>query len=239
MSLILLVFLLSKWRQRLNVSFQELAVIQFFNSPVQEVINYSLWNFPIAVQETSNGIDVLNVFNQKITHFHPHRLAIINQENQVTNQISQYDLIAVAATHFKLLPSQVVTKTLIELGLSMTPIMVRIDSTFSDALHVLFNNRISGIALVDHEGRLSANFSSSDLRGILPEAFNMFSGSILQFLCKGTTSHPKPPITCSINSTFGEALTIIYTEHIHRIYIVDDEMRPHGVVTLTDILKVL
>ncbi len=39
-----------------------------------------------------------------------------------------------------------------------------IDTDFADALRILFDNKVSGIALVDHEGRLSGYLSASDLR---------------------------------------------------------------------------
>jgi len=72
-------------------------------------------------------------------------------------------------------------------GLIHSPIMIRIDSTFVDALDRLYKNRISGLALVDHEFKLSGNLSASDLRGMNPSAFDFFTGSTLQFLAKGTT----------------------------------------------------
>jgi CBS domain-containing protein len=42
--------------------------------------------------------------------------------------------------------------------------MVQIDAPFVDTLDTLFKNRISGLALVDQEFRLSGNLSASDLR---------------------------------------------------------------------------
>lgn len=56
------------------------------------------------------------------------------------------------------------SKTIKELALAHAPIVVRIDTYFSDALRLLYDNRISGIAIVDQEGRLSGNLSASDLR---------------------------------------------------------------------------
>ena len=82
--------------------------------------------------------------------------------------------------------------------------MVRVDSNFSDALEILYKNRISGIALVSYDFKLSGNLSASDLRvsntltknpqlctnqpqkGLSPSSFKFFGGSVLQFMAKGT-----------------------------------------------------
>jgi hypothetical protein len=42
--------------------------------------------------------------------------------------------------------------------------MVPITTPFAEALETLFRNRVSGLALVDHEFKLSGNLSASDLR---------------------------------------------------------------------------
>lgn len=88
-------------------------------------------------------------------------------------------------------------------------------------------------------------------QGILPDAFDYFSGSVLQFLCKGTTvscqppcqltfefkSHPKAPITCSGDMKLADAVVLLAKEKIHRLYIVDQSMHPIGVVTMSDIVQ--
>jgi len=117
--------------------------------------------------------------------------------------------------------------------------MVRIDSPFSDALQILYLNRVSGIALVDQEGHLRGNFSASDLRGILPDSFHMFYGSTLHFLCKGTQSYPKVPKSCLDTTTLGTALGMLVENHVHRLYIVDELDHPIGIVSLSDIIAVL
>ena len=43
-------------------------------------------------------------------------------------------------------------------------ILTRIDSPFVETLDILYKNKISGLAMVDHEFHLRGNFSASDLR---------------------------------------------------------------------------
>jgi len=210
---------------------------KFFETHIKEVINFSLWNYPVAVSQNSSLKDSIETLLDPNRHFKPHRLCVLDNQMEVKNIISQFDIISFVWQHHNIFPRA--NKTLKELGLIRPVISVRLDASFSDALHVLFDNRVSGVALLDYEGRVCGNFSASDLRGILPEAFDMFSGSILQFLCKGTLSAPSPPKTSTSKITLKDCLRFLVTEHIHRVYIVDESDRPVGIVTLTDILRIL
>lgn len=78
--------------------------------------------------------------------------------------ISISDIIGLAASQPGLLPPERAKATLNELKAIKPIIGVRIDSSVVDALEILYRNKISGIALIDNEGRVSGNLSASDLR---------------------------------------------------------------------------
>jgi CBS domain-containing protein len=44
-------------------------------------------------------------------------------------------------------------------------------------------------------------------------------------------------VTCSAESTLGEAIDAAATRHVHRLWVVDEEGLLRGVVSLTDILR--
>ena len=50
------------------------------------------------------------------------------------------------------------------MGIIKSTVISRIDAPFYEALEVLYNNKMSGIALVDNNGHIDANLSASDLR---------------------------------------------------------------------------
>jgi CBS domain-containing protein len=213
----------------------------FFDSPIKAVINFSGWDNPVTVTEKSTVLEVmvaLSITAQQPRRPVPHRVAVL-ENGKFSNVISQSDVITFASKHFNLFGG-LANKTLKELNLLHSNIMVRLDSSFSDAVEILYNNRVSGIALVTEEGKLAANFSASDLRGLVPEAFEIFYGSILQFLVKGTTSSKLgAPIKCSENTTLAEAIQLLATNHVHRLYVCTEYDYPKAVVTLTDIIGVL
>lgn len=133
-------------------------------------------------------------------------------------------------------------------GLIRTPLFVRIDSPFVDALETLCRNKISGmsdrhsysyhpgLALVDHEFKLSGNISVSDLRGMNPLAFDFFNGSTLQFMAKGTDAPMRVTQALGPANSFGEAIERLASERIHRIYIAEDHGHPVGFVSLIDVI---
>lgn len=95
---------------------------------------------------------------------------------KLVNVISQSDIVAFAAKHLPLLDE--VLRDLIRIvahaksgrelsddpGLIRSPIMLTLETPFAEALETLYRNRVSGLALVDHEFKLSGNLSASDLR---------------------------------------------------------------------------
>ncbi|KAF8776358.1 hypothetical protein HU200_003589 [Digitaria exilis] len=44
-------------------------------------------------------------------------------------------------------------------------------------------------------------------------------------------------VTCSLESTLGEAIEAVVTRHVHRLWVVDEEGLLRGVVSLTDVLR--
>ncbi|EES04549.1 hypothetical protein BDA96_04G053000 [Sorghum bicolor] len=48
---------------------------------------------------------------------------------------------------------------------------------------------------------------------------------------------PAALVTCSPESTLGEAIEAVASRHVHRLWVVDEEGLLHGVVSLTDILR--
>lgn len=82
----------------------------------------------------------------------------------MTNVVSISDVVTLAASKWELLPPERATATIGELKAIKPIIGVRMDSSVVDALDILYRNKISGIALIDNEGRVTGNLSASDLR---------------------------------------------------------------------------
>jgi len=208
---------------------------QFFVSPIVNVLNYSKVNYPMFVNSTDSVHSLIHIFRSPTTAHRLHRVAVL-QDNKMINLLSQSDIVSFLYENIHKFPNADISVE--ELKLIHSPIMITIDSTFADALLSLCNNKVSGIALVDSEFKLTGNLSASDLRGVDPACFEFFNGSILQFLSK-QSSGAKPTKFLKEGSTFKEVTEELIADRIHRIFIITPTGFPKGVISLIDIISVL
>jgi len=211
----------------------------FFNSEVRSVLNFSGVDTPAAVDEHTTLKDLIKIFNQpqKHHHHHLHRVAVASN-GVIVNILSQSDVVTFLYANLENLP--ISNQPVANLITTHHPIVVRVDTPFVEALELLYRNRVTGIALVDESFHLDGNLSASDLRGIIPFSFDAFDHSVLQFLAKGTkTGLAGPSVTCAPGSPLRDVITSLVTQQVHRAYVVDDNNRPLGVISMSDIIAVI
>eukprot|EP00299_Pterocystis_sp_00344_P017318 c8679_g1_i1.p2 GENE.c8679_g1_i1~~c8679_g1_i1.p2 ORF type:complete len:319 (-),score=80.09 c8679_g1_i1:1320-2276(-) len=98
----------------------------------------------------------------------------------------------------------------------------------------LFNQRTSALPLVDGEGRFVAALSVSDLRGITSEEISHLHRPVTEFL---QLRHSMTPFTCSLTHSLHQVLEIAVRNNAHRVWVVDNDGKLLGVVTLADLLS--
>lgn len=182
---------------------------------------------------------------------------------RVTSIISQTDIVQFAYKRVQEL-GPLRHQTLVELGLAYkTVVCVPAELSTVKSFACMLANQVSSVGVVSHErgGALVASLSASDLRGLLPQDFSALSLPVLEFLnskasaagyhnckhahandwgLKGAEALKGVSIaTCSPSSTFEEVIGQLSEGRLHRMYVVDANERPLGIVTLTDILKTL
>ncbi|KAL4431250.1 hypothetical protein ABPG75_006506 [Micractinium tetrahymenae] len=188
---------------------------------------------------------------------------------QVTHIVSQSDMLRFLHKHQAQLGSTLLGSTLQQLGLQGKRVLcVPADLAVIDALAGMVDARVPAVAVIDSEesGRLVGNLSISDLRGLQPSHFEQLGEPVGDFLRDGgwregarwqgasllggvavkfgikspeSLPHEPPLAVCRLDSTFGEVLALLAGRHLHRLFVVDGEGRPVGVVSLTDILSLL
>jgi CBS domain-containing protein len=160
-------------------------------------------------------------------------------DEKILDIISQSDLVSYFSKNSEKLP-EIASKSLDELKLVHPLISVRGDARLGDALGILYENRVSGVAIVEHATEhLLGNLSASDLRGFYNEyELAELNQPILEFLSKRRT---KPTLFCTGKTTLKEAIARLTENRVHRLYIIDGEStkRAIGVVTLSDVLYAL
>jgi CBS domain-containing protein len=132
--------------------------------------------------------------------------------------------------------------------LRTTPVMtIPQNTTLREAAHLLTHERISGAPVVDANGRCIGVLSSSDF---VTWAGKDGGGKAVHFLAPwgemididesadNEIRHymTAQPVTVALTAPIGELAQKMVDAHIHRVLVVEDESRPQGIVTSTDIL---
>jgi len=232
-------YILYTWKKISPSLERSLFPVVHFTQPVVEIINFSQWNPAIYIDDISSVKDLISLFCSPKFHKRVHRVAVLSNGN-VSSVVTQSDVIAYAHLSIDSM-GEFADRSISDLNLIRGGVMVaRIDDTVTETLEKLYENRISGLALVDHEYRFRGVFSASDLRGFRPTSFEFFNGSTLMFLAKGTNANRfVPSVTCLPTASLRQVIRQMVENRVHRMFITDATDRPVGIVSMGDILQLL
>jgi CBS domain-containing protein len=172
-----------------------------------------------------------------------HRVPIVDDGGEVIGLISQSKVINFLYKNVEHFPDSaaVQVKDRFKPG---KVVSIGIEKTAIDGYNLMATERVSGLAVVDGEGKLVACLSASDLKGSMD--MNLFHDLYLpigMYLDKGTPEFDRRqshlPVTCTLSSSIYEVLHKLATNHIHRIFLVDADNRPIGVISLCDIISMM
>ncbi|KAI8613803.1 hypothetical protein BC830DRAFT_1066230 [Chytriomyces sp. MP71] len=123
--------------------------------------------------------------------------------------------------------------------------VITVPDSFSalQAFRVMYMHRASAVGVVSARGKLVANLSASDLRGITAdlEALESLFLPVLEFLATRTRHGPGEVKadqlkTVERDSSLLEAVRCVIVNKIHRVWIEDGKEKPVGVLTLGDMI---
>jgi len=166
-----------------------------------------------------------------------HRLAVVENGNLV-NIMSQWDVLMLLLARVSFLGTSI-EKTILDAGLIRSGVLTVPDNTdVVEVIKYLNDNQLSGAPLVDNTGKISGNFSATDLLNLTEVNFPLLTLSVREFFYR-VNGFLKPPIVCKRSDTVEALLLKMACYGIHRVYVVDEYFVPIGVITLTDIMKFL
>jgi 5'-AMP-activated protein kinase regulatory gamma subunit len=94
---------------------------------------------------------------------------------------------------------------------------------------------VSALAICNEAGQLVDNLSATDLRGLGRDDIPNILEPIGKFFLTHGIMRKKTISTTLPNATLGKVLTLLVKNNVHRVWIVDDDKHPIGVVSRTDI----
>lgn len=185
---------------------------------------------------------------------HVHRVVLFDRDGNIENYITQSDIVRFLYNHmdeFK----DVSAKNIENLGLydpKKPVVTVTAKSNTATAFQTMFKENIGCVAVVDECGALVGNLSSSDLRGMSTNEFALLDTPVGVFLKIGNPKWRKQSevvlnaalikartLTIKKTANLQWLLSLVAESRAHSCYIVDQNLRPIGIITLTDILRVM
>jgi len=128
--------------------------------------------------------------------------------------------------------------------------------TVLQAFRKMYEGQISGLPIVNKDGRLIGTITGSDLKLIVRDPAEFFSDLLIRRMSMTLNTflewksnvprfserdvvmgYARVGCTCTKDDTFLTVLERLQTKGFHRIWVVDEADKPTGVISLCDLLK--
>jgi len=170
-----------------------------------------------------------------------YRAPITTHDNHLVGLITQVDIVMEAAASMRTGAAKAMGQRLLsEYGVGLSaPSFVNKTQTVGDTIAQLDAYQVSGLPVTDDAGHLIGNFSISNLLSIWADNANeAISLTVEAFLTKYSPEslHPK---TARRDEKLVDVVSRLVEQQIHRAWIVDKDNKPVGVISMTDICKII
>uniref|UniRef100_A0A6B2LC67 CBS domain-containing protein n=1 Tax=Arcella intermedia TaxID=1963864 RepID=A0A6B2LC67_9EUKA len=186
-----------------------------------------------VIQPTSELKSLLEPFSKGL---HRVLVPIKVDGKEVYRVVSQTDVLTFIYRK-KGLFGEVISKKLSELGIKEKPVVsISTGTSALEGFKTMSLENVPAVAVVDAEKRIVANLSASDLRGINERILKKVVSPVTDYL-KECYQNIRAPLVVTLDATLDEALDVIISEGIHRLWVVNQDKQVVGVLSLTDIIK--
>jgi len=153
--------------------------------------------------------------------------------------VTQSDIVRFLARNVPWMTKMEYEKSVRELGLIQKDVLTVPHSLPTiEAFKVMHQNSIHGVGVTDEEGKLIANLSASNIKGITRRSFHLLRLSVGEFLRRdGQRMWWFYPICVKETDSLKELILLFVATQKHRVYLVDNNEKPIGVISLTDVLN--
>jgi len=158
----------------------------------------------------------------------------------VDGLLTQSDILRFLAHNLVLLSQEPhFQKSLSELGLgTRKPKIVSLTDNVAQTFMEMGSSGTHGAAVVDSQGKLFANISVSDLKGMTRRNCVMLNSNIDEFLKRDRKrGWWVRPIVVDPTCSLHQLILMFVSSKVHRIYLIDNEGKPVGEINHADVLS--
>jgi len=169
-----------------------------------------------------------------------HRLVLFNDQFELVSSVSHVSILKHVFEQFKqghLMMLANKTADSFTYGQRRCICIQQTESVIS-AFRLITENSVNAVGVVDEHNRLVGNFSAFDVRGLYTTDWVGFMLSVESFLRKYSPSS-LCCVSCGAKTTLYYIVREMLTARVRRVWIVDENGIPCGVVSTTDIMKLL
>eukprot|EP01129_Flabellula_baltica_P000438 TRINITY_DN10450_c0_g1_i1.p1 TRINITY_DN10450_c0_g1~~TRINITY_DN10450_c0_g1_i1.p1 ORF type:complete len:296 (+),score=72.50 TRINITY_DN10450_c0_g1_i1:769-1656(+) len=109
----------------------------------------------------------------------------------------------------------------------------------SNAFSLIKENRLSGLAVINSEGEILGNISGSDIKVVGYDAQLLHKLSKPISYSIGLMQDRLNVVTATPDQTIAEICQIFVEKHLHRLYVIDENQKPIGVISISDIMHII
>jgi len=200
----------------------------------QFLTNYSHQNLLQVLKPDCSFKEIVTTLTQV------HRLAI--GDEKIIDYISQSEVVKLLKEKEVFAP--IASKTIEELNLcNKSLISVKEGDRVIEAFKLMVTNKVSGVAVINDKQQFVGQISSSDIKCIsltgemvtrLYETYHPYRKILIE-----KYKVPVKTITVPLGSKLSEVLDTIVNNRLHRVFLIGKDDHAAGVISLTDILKLL
>jgi len=167
------------------------------------------------------------------------RAAVTNGTGEVVGIVTQSDVVRFLGDHLEDI-GQMKERSVESLGLIKRKFyQIPKNSKAISAFHILWAGRTQAAAVVDDAGKLVANLCLSDLKVLKNQSFGHLGLPIGEVLKNGIQGDEIPIWTEKSDASFENIVKRFVHHNVHRIWVVDNEFRPEGYISLSDVIRLI
>jgi len=191
------------------------------------------------VKSTTSLLEVAILLRERTVH----RVPVVGEDGVCVAIVSQSTILKFLSDH-RDQTAHDVGQTLAATHLGIKSVFTIEDTkTARDAFSMIDKTGLSGIGVVDSEGHLVGNTSARDIKYfVLDKGQLSMDEAVMDYLAtirqRQISEKDRAPVS-SIHrtDTLGRAIGLLGKTQYHRLFLVDDQRKPIGVVSVADILS--